>query len=461
MGLQFRGAFTAVQLHMKTIANLLFITIASVLAGRIATAADLPRYKFAPGLEMVYAGSSDFNFSHGAFHNSDTTAFWVTGQNKDGSWHLVYLGKEQEGRTGDFASTNDTTTFGHLDLFPDGHSVEKSAKDIGQRRYPAFLPLPADSSQVKFGWAFAESEAVSTSYRVKQAGNPWIIAASQQGIFHDIYQMGASNTIYFNADLGFVEKIEQWNEQGYGFTGQGTGTVELKSHTIRDPDWTARLAADAGAVGQAKAVADEADESVSSGATTNAGSAEATARQALQSALGRIQNDSLREVVNSDLANLDERFNYARQEHDRTDSVLNKPAASWTTTDLAGQKHSLEDYRGQVVALDFWYRGCGWCMRAMPQVKALADQFHGQPVVILGMNTDQKDANAQFVVDKLQLNYLTLHGTGIPEKYGVQGFPTFILIDQKGIVRARHVGYSPTLHDEMAKTITSLLAESK
>ena len=111
-----------------------------------------------------------------------------------------------------------------------------------------------------------------------------------------------------------------------------------------------------------------------------------------------------------------------RQEHDLTGSVLNKTAATWTTTDLAGQKHSLEDYRGQVVALDFWYRGCGWCLRAMPQVKALADQFHGQPVVILGVNTDQKDADAQFVVDKLQLNYLTLHGTGIPEKYGVQRF---------------------------------------
>jgi thiol-disulfide isomerase/thioredoxin len=127
---------------------------------------------------------------------------------------------------------------------------------------------------------------------------------------------------------------------------------------------------------------------------------------------------------------------------------------------LDGQKHALEDYRGKVVALDFWYRGCGWCMVAMPQIKALADQFRGQPVVILGMNTDRKDEDAKFVVNKLKLNYLTLHGTGIPEKYGVQGFPTFIVIDQRGIVRAQLVGYSPTLRAEMAESISNLLSKA-
>lgn len=445
---------------MKIIAQLFLPVIASTLMLYSATGADLPRYKFTPGLELVYAGSSEFDFSSGAFKNSDTTTFWVTGRNKDGSWRLVYFAKEQEARTGDFASTSGKNTYGHLDLFADGRSAEKASRTVEQRQYPAFFPLPADASQVKFGWAFAENEAVQTGYRVKQAGHPWIIESTQQGIFHDVYQMGSSNIITFNADLGLVEKIEDHNEQGYGFTGKGTGTVELKSHTIRDHAWILQLAADAADVDKAQAVADDAMHSVAVDAT-NVESAKAVAKQALDSALARVQNAGLKDILNSDLANLDQQFQYAKEDSDKTDSLINKPAADWTTTDLDGQKHSLADYRGKVVALDFWYRGCGWCMRAMPQVKTLADEFHGQPVVILGMNTDRKDEDAKFVIDKLQLNYQTLHGTGIPGKYGVQGFPTFIVIDQKGVVRARHVGYSPTLHDEMAKTITSLLAENK
>jgi hypothetical protein len=61
-------------------------------------------------------------------------------------------------------------------------------------------------------------------------------------------------------------------------------------------------------------------------------------------------------------------------------------------------------------------------------------------------------------MDKLKLNYPTLRAEGLPEKYGVQGFPTLIIIDQKGVVRGRHVGYSPTLSEEVIKTIDGLLA---
>lgn len=452
------------RIAMKRIGKLITIVVISALGSRAAAAADLPRYKFAPGQELVYSGSSVFNFGTGdragAFKDSDTTHFWVTGTNHDGSWHLIFIGQTKEIRTGNFASDNDTVTFGHLDLLPDGRRVDKPTKVSEQRIYPAFFPLPADAGQAQSGWPYAAGPGVQTTYHVKQSGGPWIIESIERGIYYDIFQIGASNTIYFNDKLGLVEKIETENEQGYGFTGQGTGVVELKSHTIRDQNWMQQFISDADTVDHAEAVTDTLIDSVKSG-TAKADAAQATAQQALKTALANVQYSSLRDKINSDLGNVDGRFQYAQEENDRTDSILNKPAADWTTTDLGGQKHSLGDYRGKVVALDFWYRGCGWCMVAMPQVKALADQFRGKPVVILGINIDQKDEDARYVTNKLQLNYLTLHGTGIPDKYGVQGYPTFIVIDQKGIVRARHVGYSPTLHDDMAKSISSLLSNNQ
>ncbi len=231
----------------------------------------------------------------------------------------------------------------------------------------------------------------------------------------------------------------------------------MESVSSKDKDWIRQLAADEQLLTKAKADAEDAFHSVKTG--TPSETAKSTARKALESASDRIQNSLVKAELKSELDNLDRQFRYSKEESDRDDSVLNKPAAEWETTDLDGHKHALADYRGKVVALDFWYRGCGWCMRAMPQIKALADEFHGQPVVILGMNTDRKDEDARFVIDKLGLNYTTLHGEGVPEKYGVQGFPTFIIIDQKGVVRARHVGYSPTLREEMTKTIQGLLAD--
>ena len=117
----------------------------------------------------------------------------------------------------------------------------------------------------------------------------------------------------------------------------------------------------------------------------------------------------------------------------RRAEVMDKPAADWDLEGLDGKKHSLPDYRGKVVVLDFWYRGCGWCIKAMPQLNALADRFPSRPVAVLGMNTDQNEADAK-LVDAIGLKYATLRADGIPEKYGVQGFPTLILIDREGKV---------------------------
>jgi thiol-disulfide isomerase/thioredoxin len=123
-----------------------------------------------------------------------------------------------------------------------------------------------------------------------------------------------------------------------------------------------------------------------------------------------------------------------------------------------GSPRSLEACRGKVVVLDFWYRGCAWCIRAMPQVKQIAAHFQGRPVEVFGMNTDRGEADAKFVVDKLALNYPTLKGEGVPEKYGVSGFPTLLVIDQAGVLRDIHVGYSPTLAKNVIASVEKLLA---
>ena len=41
----------------------------------------------------------------------------------------------------------------------------------------------------------------------------------------------------------------------------------------------------------------------------------------------------------------------------------------------------------------------------------------------------------------------------------MQGFPTLIIIDQQGKVSDVHVGYSPTLREEVGKVIRELLAK--
>jgi hypothetical protein len=66
-------------------------------------------------------------------------------------------------------------------------------------------------------------------------------------------------------------------------------------------------------------------------------------------------------------------------------------------------------------------------------------------------------ADARFVVKELGLDYPQVQADGIPEKFGVQGFPTLVIVDQEGKVRDVHVGYSPDLYEKVSKKVAALL----
>ena len=55
------------------------------------------------------------------------------------------------------------------------------------------------------------------------------------------------------------------------------------------------------------------------------------------------------------------------------------------------------------------------------------------------------------------LNYTNLKAEGLPEKYKVQGFPTLIIIDQQGVVRDIHVGFTPQVREEVVEAVEKLL----
>ena len=132
-------------------------------------------------------------------------------------------------------------------------------------------------------------------------------------------------------------------------------------------------------------------------------------------------------------------------------------AQDWATTDLAGTAHALRQYQGNVVILDFWFNQCVWCRRTIPQVSKVADHFKGRQVVIMGVSTDEKEQDAMSVVERMGLKYPVLKGREIAEKYQIEGFPTLLIIDQQGIIRKVHVGYSPTLREDLIKDIEGLL----
>ncbi|WP_059005380.1 redoxin family protein [Bittarella massiliensis (ex Durand et al. 2017)] len=122
------------------------------------------------------------------------------------------------------------------------------------------------------------------------------------------------------------------------------------------------------------------------------------------------------------------------------------PAPDFTLVDQNGKTHTLSEYRGKVVFLNFWATWCGPCQREMPDVQALYEKYgeNSGDVVVLGVANPKsakyprnQDVSREEVVSFLQKNGydypVVMDETGaVFNGYGVTAFPTTYMIDRDG-----------------------------
>ncbi|MDF1763894.1 MAG: TlpA disulfide reductase family protein [Oleibacter sp.] len=119
----------------------------------------------------------------------------------------------------------------------------------------------------------------------------------------------------------------------------------------------------------------------------------------------------------------------------------------------------LEDYKNQVVYLDFWASWCAPCRRSLPMINELRKELHSQGFEVLAVNLDESPDMGLSFVEPLNLTYPLLYdGFGkTPNSYQVRAMPTSFLIDHTGQVRSMHVGFSPDTIESVRQDVLELL----
>lgn len=135
-------------------------------------------------------------------------------------------------------------------------------------------------------------------------------------------------------------------------------------------------------------------------------------------------------------------------------------APNFELTDMKGNPLSLSALRGKVVLLDFWATWCPPCVAEIPHFKELHTQYKGRGFEIVGLSLDEGGEEAvRSFAEKHQLQYpIAPAKHQIAQAYGgIQGIPTTFLIDKKGYVAKKYIGY----HDkkDFEQEIQKLLSE--
>ena len=131
----------------------------------------------------------------------------------------------------------------------------------------------------------------------------------------------------------------------------------------------------------------------------------------------------------------------------------------FTLQDLEGNKVSLSDYKGKVVFLDFWATWCPPCRASIPKVEKLYEQFKDdEDFVVLGINLQEdKDRIIKFI-RKQKMNYPILLGDKkVITNYKISAIPQFFIMDKKGDIYNKYVGFTPGMEELWEKDIEKLL----
>jgi thiol-disulfide isomerase/thioredoxin len=139
----------------------------------------------------------------------------------------------------------------------------------------------------------------------------------------------------------------------------------------------------------------------------------------------------------------------------------NVPAPALQAQDLNGVPHTLANFRGKVVLLNFWASWCPPCQREMPSMERLRLRMAGRPLEIVALDSAETRDEVSAYLSRMPLGFPVLldpDGSNT-RRWKVFALPSSFLLDAEG--RVRYILTGPTEWDEgeALLLVESLLAE--
>jgi len=117
--------------------------------------------------------------------------------------------------------------------------------------------------------------------------------------------------------------------------------------------------------------------------------------------------------------------------------TVGTPVDEFRLVDLDGKTHSLSQYRGKVVLVNFWATWCKPCTTEMPAMQASFDKLRDKGFVVLAINELEDDAKVREHIKQYGHTFPVLmdRDNKVANQFGVFGLPVSVFIDEKGIVQ--------------------------
>jgi thiol-disulfide isomerase/thioredoxin/outer membrane lipoprotein-sorting protein len=111
---------------------------------------------------------------------------------------------------------------------------------------------------------------------------------------------------------------------------------------------------------------------------------------------------------------------------------------------------SLDEYRGKIVVMDFWIKGCGPCIASFPHLNELQENYGPGNLQLISINTADNLNDIKFFQDKHKIAYrMHFDGNKLAAEYGVAAYPTIIILDKAGKIIYSAAGFDQAVIEQI------------
>jgi len=137
------------------------------------------------------------------------------------------------------------------------------------------------------------------------------------------------------------------------------------------------------------------------------------------------------------------------------------PAPAFKLESMGGKAVSLDQFKGQVVMINFWASWCGPCRTEMPILEKLHAKYKPMGFTMIGVNVEPDSSLAAKWLQATPVTFPILFDTKseVSKLYSVAGMPSTVIIDRKGNLRWLHRGYKDGDENEYLNQIRALVRE--
>ncbi len=138
----------------------------------------------------------------------------------------------------------------------------------------------------------------------------------------------------------------------------------------------------------------------------------------------------------------------------------NESAPSLVLADIRGVEHSLEQYRGKVVVVNFWATWCPPCVDELTSLENAWQRYRQQGLVVLAVSGEESDVVTSFLErlpSDITFPVLIDGGMKTGDRWQIRGLPTTVVVDRSGDVHWRAEGQLDFSASDVNKKLLALL----